>query len=193
MTSIEVPDTERIAMQAKSPIAAPQRARLMIAALALSAAGVYTAVAQAQPADGPRAGPARHHMHAGAMGGPFSGRMLERALDSVNASPEQRSRIQEIMKSAAADVRQQHEASRGLREQAMELFAQPTVDARAVEALRQQMLQQHDQSSRRWTQAMLDASAVLTPDQRKQLAERMKQRRELMQRHMQERRALEPK
>jgi Spy/CpxP family protein refolding chaperone len=145
-------------MQAKSPFAAPQRARLMIAALALSAAGVYTAVAQAQPADGPRAGPARHHMHAGAMGGPFSGRMLERALDSVNASPEQRSRIQEIMKSAAADVRQQH-----------------------------------DQSSRRWTQAMLDASAVLTPDQRKQLAERMKQRRELMQRHMQERRALEPK
>ena len=117
--------------------------------------------------------------------------MLGRALDAVNATPEQRTRIGEIMKSAAADVRQQREASRGLREQAMTLFAQPTVDARAVEALRQQMVQQHDQSSRRWTQAMLDASAVLTPEQRKQLAERMKQRRDLRERHMQERRALE--
>jgi len=75
----------------------------------------------------------------------------------------------------------------------MTLFAQPTVDARAVEALRQQMVQQHDQSSRRWMQALLDASAVLTPEQRQQLAERMKQRRELMERHRQERRALEQK
>ena len=73
----------------------------------------------------------------------------------------------------------------------MTLFAQPTVDARAVEAVRQQMLQQHDQSSRRWMQAMLDASAVLTPEQRAQLAERMKQRRDMMQRHQQERRTLE--
>ena len=97
----------------------------------------------------------------------------------------------EIIKAASADVRQQREASRGLREQAMTLFAQPTVDARAVETLRQQMVQQHDQSSRRWTQALLDASAVLTPDQRKQLADTMKQRRELRERHMRERRAME--
>jgi Spy/CpxP family protein refolding chaperone len=95
------------------------------------------------------------------------------------------------MQAAAADVRQQRETSRGLREQAMALFAQPTVDARAVEALRQQMVQQHDQSSRRWSQALLDASAVLTPEQRKQLAERMKQRREMHERHRGERRALE--
>jgi Spy/CpxP family protein refolding chaperone len=73
----------------------------------------------------------------------------------------------------------------------MALFAAPTVDARAVEALRQQMVQQHDQTSRRWTQAMLDASAVLTPEQRKQLAERMQQRREMHERHRSERRALE--
>ena len=171
------------------PIPASQRARLMIVALAVAAAGVCPSIAQAQPAAGPRGGDAGHHMHDGPMGG----RMLDRALDGVNASAEQRTRIREIMKAAADDVRQQREASRGLREQAMALFAQPTVDARAVEALRQQMVQQHDQSSRRWTQALLDASAVLTPEQRQQLAERMKQRRALMERHMQERRALEQK
>jgi periplasmic protein CpxP/Spy len=184
-------------MQTKSLIPVSQRARLMVVTLAVAAAGVCASIAQAQPAHGPRGGEARHAMHGGAagmhgpMGRAFGGRMLERALDGVNATPEQRTRIRDIMKSAATDMRAQREASRGLREQAMALFAQPTVDARAVEALRQQMVQQHDQSSRRWTQALLEASAVLTPEQRKQLAERMQQRRELMQRHMQERRALE--
>jgi Spy/CpxP family protein refolding chaperone len=40
-------------------------------------------------------------------------------------------------------------------------------------------------------QAMLDVSRVLTPEQRKQLAERMQQRRSMMERHMNERRALD--
>jgi len=183
-------------MQAKSlfPVSSP--ARLMLVALTATVIGLGATIAQAQP--GPRGGEGRHAMHGGegrhAMhgGGPMmgGGRMLERMLDGVNASPEQRTRIGEIMKSAAADVRAQHEASRGLREQAMALFTQPTVDARAVEALRQQMLQQHDQSSKRWTQAMLDASAVLTPEQRKQMAERMKQRRDMMERHQRERRSM---
>jgi Spy/CpxP family protein refolding chaperone len=95
------------------------------------------------------------------------------------------------MKSAMTDLQAQRQASRGLREQLATLFAQPTVDARAVEAVRQQMLQQHDQSSRRWMQALLDASVVLTPEQRVQLAERMKQGRDMMQRHHQERSTLE--
>ncbi len=176
-------------MQAHSLTSKPQRARLMVAALGLAAAGVCASIAQAQPADGAHRG-GHHAMHAGAHG-PFGGRMLGHALDAVNATPEQRTRIRAIMQGAAADVRQQREASRGLREQAMALFAQPTVDARAVEALRQQMVQQHDQTSRRWTQALLDASAVLTPEQRKQLAERMQQRREMGERHRRERRALE--
>lgn len=174
-------------MQAKSLIPSSQRARLMVVTLAVAAAGVCASMAQAQPTT-PHEGEARHMRHGGA---PFGGHMLGRALDAVNATPEQRARIADIMKAAAADVRQQREASRGLREQAMTLFAQPTVDARAVEALRQQMVQQHDQSSRRWTQALLDASAVLTPEQRQQLAERMKQRRELAERHKRERRALD--
>jgi Spy/CpxP family protein refolding chaperone len=70
------------------------------------------------------------------------------------------------------------------------LFTQPTVDARAVEALRQQLLANHEQVSRRMTQAMLDASRVLSPEQRKQMAERMDQRRSMMQRHRAERDSL---
>lgn len=164
--------------------------RLFAAGLLLALAGAFCAVAQAQTPGAPQAA-AGHGFAHGGHGGPGDGRMLERLLDSVNASPEQRSRISDIMKSARADVHAQRQAASGQREQLMSLFAQPTVDARAVEAARQQMLQQHDQSSRRWMQAMLDASAVLTPEQRVQLAERMKQRRDMMQRHQQERRAIE--
>jgi len=175
-------------MQAKTmPFPSMHGARMLAAALLLALAGAFVSVAaHAQAAMPP--GPQGHGYGHGEFGG---GRGLERMLDSVNASADQRSRIQEIMKSARADLRAQHEASRGLREQMATLFAQPTVDARAVESLRQQMLQQHDQSSRRWTQAMLDASAVLSADQRAQLAERMKQRRDMMQRHQRERRALD--
>jgi len=175
-------------MQAKPLYPTPLRgARLFAAVLLLALTGAFVAVAQAQSTDAPPAVGPRGFAHA-AHG---DGRMMQRLLDGVNASPEQRGRIQEIMKSATADLQAQRQASRGQREQLMTLFAQPTVDARAVEAVRQQMLQQHDQSSRRWMQALLDASAVLTPEQRVQLAERMTQRRDMMQRHRQERRALE--
>ncbi|MCG3190254.1 MAG: hypothetical protein LKCHEGNO_02901 [Burkholderiaceae bacterium] len=160
-------------------------ARLLAVACMVALGGAYVSVAHAQPAMGPGAAPMMFGH------GPHGGRGLERMLDGVNATAEQRSRIHDIIKAAQADLRTQREASRGLREQAMTLFAQPTVDARAVEALRQQMLQQHDATSRRWTQAMLDISAVLTPEQRKQLVDRMQQRRDMMQRHQQERRAIE--
>jgi Spy/CpxP family protein refolding chaperone len=53
------------------------------------------------------------------------------------------------------------------------------------------MLAQHDQVSKRRMQAMVDAGRVLTPEQRKQLSDRMSQRRDMMERHHRERRALE--
>jgi len=175
-------------MQTKTLLPTPLRdMRLFAGALLLALTGAFVAVAQAQTTDTPQVPPAHGFAHSGH----GDGRMLERMLDGVNASADQRSRIHEIMKSATTDLRAQREASRGMREQLMTLFAQPTVDARAVETVRQQMLQQHDQSSRRWMQALLDASAVLTPQQRTQLAERMKQRGERMQRHQQERGTLE--
>jgi len=171
-------------MTPKTLISDLKPVRLMAATLVMALAGSAALIAQAQPMGGGHRG--------GPMGGPdamFGGHMSERLLDSVDASAEQRTRIREIMKGAMTDLRQQREASRGLREQAMTLFTQPTVDARAAEALRQQMLKQHDVASQRMMQAMLDASAVLTPEQRTKLAERMKQRRDMMERHQRERRA----
>jgi Spy/CpxP family protein refolding chaperone len=53
------------------------------------------------------------------------------------------------------------------------------------------MLAQHDQASKRKMQVMLDVSRVLTPEQRKTLADRMAKRRAMMERHHSERQALD--
>ena len=120
------------------------------------------------------------------MGGPggFMGspervdRMVDHLLRDLNATEAQRAQVKQIAQAAANDLKAQRDAGRSLHQQAMQLFTQPTVDANAVEALRQQRMAHMDQSSRRMSQAMLEISRVLTPEQRTKLAERMKERAE---------------
>lgn len=172
-----------------------------LAALALAAAAAFGPV-WAQPMGGPgghggHGGPGGHARmghHGGGegmMGG--SGMMLSpRMLDAVKATPEQRAQIQQIMQAARRDMTSQREARRAVREEAQRVFTQPNVDAAAAEAVRQKMLAQHDQTSRRHLQAMVEASRVLTPEQRKQMAELAKRRGEMMERHRRERESLAP-
>jgi periplasmic protein CpxP/Spy len=171
----------------KTRVASQPGTRLAATALLVAVLGSVTLSAWAMPHGGGH----------GAHGGPgmgmmmFGGRGLERMLDGVNATAEQRTQIKAIAERAATDLKAQREAGKGTREQFMSLFTQPTVDANAAEALRAQTLQQHDQASRRVLSAMIEISRVLTPEQRKQLAERMQQRRSMMERHMSERRSME--
>jgi Spy/CpxP family protein refolding chaperone len=157
-------------------------AGLLIAASALAAQ-----VAMARPLGGH----GDHGAMMGGMGGAFGMGMGARMLDSVNATAEQRARIRDIMQAARDDLAKLRQADTGLRDQAIDLFAQPNIDARAAESLRQQMQSRREQAGKRMLQAMLDAAAVLTPEQRKQLAERAKQRRTMMERHRAERNAME--
>lgn len=160
-----------------------QPLRLLIATAVLALAGGLVQTAHAMPFGGGHGGPG--------MGMMMDGSRMERMLDGVNASAEQKAQIKQIMSGALTDLRSQREAGRALRDQAAQLFTQPNVDARAAETLRQQMLAQHDQSSKRMMQAMLDVSRVLTPEQRKLVAERMAQRRGMMERHRHERESME--
>ena len=157
--------------------------RLLTGAVLVAALGTATLSAWAQPGG--------HGMRGGPGMGMMQGHMLERMIDSVNASADQRTQIKAIAERARADMKAQHDSGRALREQSMKLFTQPVVDANAAEALRVQMMQQHDQASRRMLQAMLDISRVLTPEQRKQLADKMAQRRSMMERHRAERQQLD--
>jgi Spy/CpxP family protein refolding chaperone len=112
------------------------------------------------------------------------GRMIDHMLDGLGASDAQRTQIKQIATQAATDLRTQAAAGRGLHQRAMQIFAAPNVDAAAAEQLRQQMLQQHDQMSRRATQAMLAVANVLTPEQRAKLGERMRDRQARMEERM---------
>ncbi|HOM12515.1 MAG TPA: Spy/CpxP family protein refolding chaperone [Rubrivivax sp.] len=179
--------------------------RAALAGLAVAAVTAVAAVSvQAMPGGpdgaGPMGAPAAGGHWGGNWGGHWGGHwggggmfggMLGRMLDRVNATPEQRTQIQKIVQASADDMRKQREAGRELRDEAMKLFAQPTVDANAVEALRQKQLAQHDALSKRMTAAMLEISRVLTPEQRKQMSDYMQQRRDMMQRHQRERRSVD--
>ena len=103
-------------------------------------------------------------------------RMADRMLDGLNASDAQRTQIKQIAQATVADMKAQREAGRALHAKGLQIFAAPTVDAAAAEALRQQMVGQRDQASKRVLQAMLDISKVLTPEQRAKFAERIQQR-----------------
>ncbi|MFM2449493.1 MAG: hypothetical protein RIS44_1943 [Pseudomonadota bacterium] len=110
-------------------------------------------------------------MHGGMWGA--HPQQMERLLSSIQATDDQKARIQQIMKKAMNDMAGQREAGRTLREKARAIFSAPTVDANAAEQLRQQMLAQHDQKSRRMMSAMLEVSQVLTREQRVQMAQQM--------------------
>lgn len=175
--------------------------RLVLSGVAVALAGATLTVAHAQTPPGPPAGAAAG-MHAGpGMGwggghgwghGPGAA-MHERMLDLAGASADQKARVRDIFAAMRKDLRAQFEAGRAQHQQMSQLLLAPTLDANAVEALRQKMLAQHDVASRRVTQALLDASAVLTPDQRTKLDLAIQQRREMFERHRRERQALDPK
>jgi periplasmic protein CpxP/Spy len=156
-------------------------ARLMGTALLVAALGSVTLAAWAAPHGG-RGG---EGMHGGpGMGMMFGGRGLDRMLDSVNATAEQRTQIKAIAERTRTDMKAQREAGKATRDQLAQLFTQPTVDANAAEALRAQLMQQHDQTSRRAMQSMVEVSRVLTPEQRQQIAKRMQERKAMMERRM---------
>ncbi len=157
--------------------------RTLMTVMVAVAAGVALPLAQAMP--GGPGGPGMGGY--GMMGGPGSARMshmLDHMLDGLGATDAQRTQIRQIAQTAAADMKAQHEAGRALRERGLQLLAAPTVDAAAAEVLRQQMVAQHDQGSKRMLQAMIEISAVLTPEQRVKFAEVMKQRGGMMQHRM---------
>ncbi|HUG76594.1 MAG TPA: periplasmic heavy metal sensor [Burkholderiales bacterium] len=90
----------------------------------------------------------------------------------VDATPEQQARLAEIAKAAAKDLAPLRGQAMETRKQALELLGSESVDRAAIERLRVEKLQHADTVSRRLADALADAAEVLTPEQRKTLAER---------------------
>ncbi len=181
------------------------RVRVVLLGMAMTLLAAISLSAWSQPAPPPprgvmgEGGPGMGHMHhgmgGGGMGGGMGGmmfggspermgRMVDHMLDGLNATDAQRTQIKQIAAAATGDLKSQAQSGRDLRQRGMQIFTAPNVDAAAAEQLRQQTLQQHDQMSRRVTQAMLDVARVLTPEQRAKIGERMRDRQARMEERM---------
>jgi len=103
-------------------------------------------------------------------------RMLKHLYIEIDATQEQQARLEPIVKQAVGDLMPLRQSMREARKRAVELLAGESVDRTAIEALRAEQMQLADRASKRITQALADAAEVLTPEQKKAIAERVQRR-----------------
>ena len=159
--------------------AAPKRRLLgslaiggMIGVLLAGGAGVLAYAKEGPPGPG---GMAHHHR------GPNPEAMRERMefatdwmLSKVKATDAQKLQVRGILTATFDDLRGLAETHRENRHALFKVLSADTVDRSQLEALRQSELALADQASRRITQALADTADVLTPEQRRELAERFR-------------------
>jgi protein CpxP len=158
--------------------AKPRRRFLRRAAIATAIAGLATVIGVKAIAHA--GGPWRWH-RAGFMGAPLDparvdehlDRMLKHLYVEIDATDAQRQQLAPIVKSAARDLLPVRAKMHEARRQAVELLSREHVDRAALEALRADQLRLVEQASMRLTQTLADVADILTPEQRKQLAERI--------------------
>ncbi|MGO9547600.1 MAG: Spy/CpxP family protein refolding chaperone [Rhodomicrobium sp.] len=100
---------------------------------------------------------------------------IGRALSKVDATPEQREKIDAIAKAAVNDVMAMRKDRSARREKILAIMKADTIDRSALESLRAEQIGVADTASKRIVQAVEDAADVLKPEQRRQLAERWEQ------------------
>jgi len=113
--------------------------------------------------------------------GHMSGEAMEHHLDhldsiltKIGASDAQKSQIDATMRAAFANMnglREGHHAAFG---QFHELLFAPTIDRARIESMRAEQIKSFDDASKSIVTAFEDAAEVLSPDQRKALAEEIR-------------------
>lgn len=155
----------------------------VIAGVALVAiAGVGAIAASAQDFGGERrmamerhGGPGMFAHHASWRGGHGFG--MHRMLDEIDATDEQQDKLEDIFDTAHDEIRPLMREFRDTREDLAELLAADTIDSAAIETLRAERVAAIDEASKKLTAALVDAAGVLTPEQRKELADHFEDHR----------------
>ena len=123
-----------------------------------------------------------HHIawHDGGMfGGPLSPAQIDDRIDrmtkhmaiEIDATADQQAKIAAIAKTAVADLRPLREKAQAARAQAVTLLTAPTIDRSAIERLRAENIGLAETASKRIAQALADAAEVLSPEQRRKVAD----------------------
>jgi Spy/CpxP family protein refolding chaperone len=98
--------------------------------------------------------------------------MLKHLYVEIDATAEQQKQLAPIVKQAARDLLPLREKFHEGRRRGIEILSAAAIDRGALEGLRSEQLQLAESASRRLTQALADASEVLSAEQRRTLAER---------------------
>ena len=91
---------------------------------------------------------------------------IDRALSGTDATADQKKKVTDILQAAFKDMKTFHD-QRAENRKAMEAAMQaPTIDATRIEQIRAEQMKIADASSKRITQALVDAGNVLSASQR---------------------------
>ncbi len=102
-----------------------------------------------------------------------------RVLSAVDATQEQRDRINAIVKDTVKDVMALRKDRAAQREKVLAMFTADSIDRSALEALRAEKLALGDIASKRIVRAIADVAEVLNPEQRRQIAAEWERRHPL--------------
>jgi periplasmic protein CpxP/Spy len=125
-----------------------------------------------------------HHIRwhdGGVFGGPLSPAQLDDRIErmtkhlaiELDATADQQAKVANIAKAAVADLRSLREKAQAARAQAVTLLTAPTIDRSAIERLRAEQVGLAETASKRIAQALADAADVLSPEQRRKIADWM--------------------
>lgn len=100
-------------------------------------------------------------------------RMVRHLSIEIDATAEQQDRLRALVRSAVRDLVPLREKAMQSRQRGRDLLTQTAVDRAAIESFRSDQMALADQASRRISQALADAASVLSPEQRRKIAERI--------------------
>jgi Spy/CpxP family protein refolding chaperone len=103
-------------------------------------------------------------------------RMTKHMAIELDATQDQQVKLANIAKAAVADLRPLREKAQAARTQAVALLTAPTIDRTAIERLRAEQVGLAETASKRIAQALADAADVLSPEQRRKVADWMAHR-----------------
>jgi periplasmic protein CpxP/Spy len=163
----------------------PRRRTLTLVAVALAAGltgAVATAAVGATTMSAYGFGPGWHGGWRGGFGrAPLSPAEVEQRADravrhlavEIDASADQQEKLRAIVRGAVKDLLPLREQMRADRQRAIDLLTGPSVDRGAIERFRAERLTIADTASKRVAQALADAADTMTPEQRRQIGERL--------------------
>jgi protein CpxP len=117
--------------------------------------------------------------HGGMISGPLPPAQIDGRIDrmtkhmaiELDATADQQVRIASIAKAAVSDLRVLREKAQAARTEALTLLTAPSIDRPAVERLRTEQIALAETASKRIAQALTDAAEVLSPEQRRKVAD----------------------